>query len=176
MKRRRMTQADLDALNRPPLKRHAAHSTQQGRRKAQHPAPPLETDECRTFIAWTQLVTFQGETIFRRLAKIPNERGKAGAMTAVMVSIGMKPGFPDYVIHTPSGRFHGLYLEAKREGETPKAEQTTWRDDLRRWGYHAEICKGALEMIQAVRAYMDMSGAIADGSFRDNTYLQDGIR
>lgn len=165
-----MTEGELATLQRPRVRRHVAHTTAQGRRKAAAPAP-LETDECRTFIAWTKLVTYLGEPLFDRVVKIPNERGKRGASIAIMVAIGMRPGFPDYDILAPAGRFHGLYLEAKREGETPKAEQTAWRDRLIRYGYHAEVCQTAIELINAVKQYFERAGCVADGSFVDGTRL-----
>lgn len=177
MKRRRLSEADIAALSRPPVKRAVRHKSQQGQRAAQRPRSPSETAECRTFLAWTRLVTFMGESLEVRVVKIPNERGKAGVATAILASIGMRDGFPDYVIHVPviatfvgCHTKHGLYLEAKRvKGGKVDAEQERWRDRLIGWGYHAEICEGALQMIDAVKRYMAMTGATKAGLFVDNT-------
>lgn len=172
MARRRMTPAELAALQRPPVKRATRHSSQQARRAATRPPAPLETDECRTFIAWTRLVHFMGEPLFERVVKIPNERGKAGAAIAVLESIGLRSGFPDYSILAPAGRWHGLYLEAKRiDGSTIDGNQVAWRDKLLRWGYDAVICEGAAQLIQATKRYFSAAGAYADGSFVDGTSI-----
>lgn len=181
MRRRRLSESDLAALSRPPVKRAVRHKSAQGKRAAVRPRSPSETAECRTFIAWTKLVYFDGAPLFDRVVKIANERGKAGVATAILASIGMREGFPDYVIHVPvlqperadypqmRSRF-GLYLEAKRvSGGTVEPEQIAWRDRLRAWGYHAEICEGATAMIHAVKSYMEFTGARASGKFVDNT-------
>lgn len=177
MRKRRLSESDLQALSRPPVKRAVRHKSQQGQRAAQRPRSPSETAECRTFIAWTKLVTFMGEPLDQRVVKIANERGKAGVATAILASIGMREGFPDYVIHVPviatftsCATKHGLYLEAKRvSGGKIDPEQERWRDRLIAWGYHAEICEGALQMIDAVKRYMRMTGATQAGLFVDNT-------
>lgn len=160
-------------------------------------ASALENAECRTFVDWSKLVRWQGEPLWNRLVHIPNERGKAGAMTAILVGLGMRPGFPDYLFPCPVfGRREdqgfdektmlaaGLFIEAKRiVGGKVSADQTMWRDNLLRWGYHAVICAGADEMIDAARAYFRgdiwvSSGRRGDfcrahpGDWQDPTNLQ----
>lgn len=118
-------------------------------------AVPSENDECKAFVGWTRYVRYQGEPLFERLVKIPNERGKRGAMTAILVGLGMKPGFPDYQLLVPLPPFSGLFLEAKRAlGGRVDPEQRAWQARLIRYGYHAEICEGAEQLIDAVRRYM----------------------
>lgn len=172
-KRKRLTADDVANLNQRPIwKRSPKHRNAQGQRAAIKPRAPSETAECRTFIAWTKLVLFEGEPLFERVVKIPNERGKAGVQTAILTDIGMRAGFPDYDLLTPAGKFHGLYLEAKKvSGGVTDAEQIVWRDKLRRWNYHAEICEGAISLIGAVKSYMDMTGATACGQFVDTTRI-----
>lgn len=131
---------------------------------------PSETAECRAFVEWTKLVQFKGRPLFDRLVKIPNERGKRGIMTAILFSIGMRAGFPDYVILAPAGKFAGLMLEAKkRDDYEVSPAQETWRDDLLEFGYHAEICAGAEELIHATQQYFVRTGCEADGSYINRT-------
>jgi hypothetical protein len=130
-------------------------------RRAMLPVP-TETDECKAFIAWTKLVRYRGRPLYDRVVKIPNDRGKRSVFTAIMVAIGMKKGFPDYVILAPmlSGAtlVGGLLLEAKRiKGGKVEAEQLAWLTLLREFGYHAEICAGSVEMVTAVREYMKLA-------------------
>jgi hypothetical protein len=153
----------------PPKIKATAGGRRQGRAVHELPAPS-ETSECLTFVAWTKLVTFQGEPLFDRVVKIPNERGKSGVQTAILFSIGMRAGFPDYAIHAPAGRWHGLYLEAKRRrGGSVDPEQLAWQSKLKRWGYHCEICAGAEALIEATRCYFERAGCVADGSWVDRT-------
>lgn len=177
-RRRALTDQDLAALSRPKVKRAPGHRTAQAQRAAQRPRSPLESSECLTFIAWTKLVYFDDEPLFERVAKIANERGKAGVAVAKLVAMGLRPGFPDYVIHAPviaTPQYvtrHGLYLEGKRvTGGKIDPEQDEWRRRLVRWGYHAEICAGALAMIEATRRYMNLTGASASGRFVDRTRI-----
>ncbi len=134
---------------------------------------PSETAECLAFIGWTQLVFYKGRPLRDRVVKIPNERGKRGIATAILTSIGMAPGFPDYDVLAPAGRWHGLYLEAKkRDGGNVATDQNGWRDLLTEFGYRAEICAGALELIEATKQYFIDAGCVADGSWVDNTRMQ----
>lgn len=173
MSYKRMTAEEVEALNRrnaEAWKRSPAHSTAQSLRGSVRPRAPSETAECRTFVEWTKLVTFHGEPLYERVVKIPNERGKAGAMTAILTSIGMRAGFPDYDILAPAGQWHGLYLEAKKiRGGIVSTDQTQWREKLIRYGYYCEICAGSLELIRATQNYFLAAGAVADGTFIDHT-------
>lgn len=124
--------------------------------KRQHHAAPVasEWQECLRFIEWTRLVRYRDEPLFERLAHIPNERGKAGIAVARLVAIGLKPGFPDYLVLVPLGAYIGLFLEAKRKtGGDIDPAQVLWREKLLSWGYAAGIHAGADQMIAATRAY-----------------------
>jgi hypothetical protein len=125
-----------------------------------------EAQECIAFLDWCALVSFDGVPLIERVVKIPNERNKRSVMTAVLAKLGMRRGFPDYVILVPMADWHGLFLEAKRatRGKVDR-EQEEWRDRLRSWGYAAEICAGASEMIRATRNYFGGSA----GRFVDRT-------
>ena len=122
---------------------------------ARRSANPTEIDECKAFVDWTRYVRYRGAPLFDRLVKIPNERGKAGVMTAILHRIGMKTGFPDYELLVPLSPHAGLFLEAKRAiGGKVNPEQESWRAALIEFGYQAKICAGADELIGAVRDYM----------------------
>lgn len=119
---------------------------------------PTETDECIAFVEWAKWARYRGRPVYERLVKIPNERGKAGAHIVYLERMGMKKGFPDYVLFLPLAPYAGLVLEAKRrKGGAIAPEQIRWRDDLISFGYHAEICRGADELIDAVRRYMRLA-------------------
>jgi hypothetical protein len=119
-----------------------------------------EYDECRTFVDWTQRVRFRGKPLFERIVHVPNERdrhrgkGNAGVHVAKLKAIGVRQGFPDYIVLAHFVTCPGLYLEAKRSrGSKIDPAQIAWRDQLIEWGYEAVICKGADELIKATDAY-----------------------
>lgn len=166
-KRGRWTDEELANLTaRPVIKTAPAHRTQQAKRKA-IVRPALEHQECRTFIAWTRLVLFAGDPLYERVAHVPNEREK-GTQRAMLAAIGVKSGYPDYVIDAPFGEWHGLRIEAKAAAGKPSDAQLAWVDRLTRWKYYAAICHGHMAMVAAVRDYMTVSGAAAAGVFVDN--------
>jgi hypothetical protein len=115
-------------------------------------------------------VRYRGRPLYDRVVKIPNDRGKRSVFTAIMVAIGMKRGFPDYVILAPIhgySQYGGLLLEAKRvKGSKVDDDQLAWRELLTEFGYRAEICAGSVEMIEAVREYMSLA---APGDWSDTT-------
>lgn len=123
------------------------------RERAPRARTPSETSECKVWLEWTTYVVYQGEPLRTRIAKVANERPRS-VMAAVLAAIGVSPGFPDYIIAAPCGRFAGLFLEAKRRKDgSVEPEQIAWRDNLLRWGYHAAICQGAHEMIAETKVY-----------------------
>lgn len=148
----------------------AARAKQMGKPKSRE---ARETDECLTFIEWTRLVRYKGRPLYDRTVKIPNERGKRGASIAILVAIGMRKGFPDYIILAPCGRWAGLFIEAKRAkgGDTDDADQNAWRELLIEFGYEAVICEGAHQMILAVQGYFHRAGCETDGSWTDRTQV-----
>jgi hypothetical protein len=159
----------LDAVVPSPPMSEVLDRLHRGKAGARLPVP-TETSECLAFISWTHMVLFRGRPLFDRVVKIPNERGKAGASTAILASIGMRTGFPDYGILAPTRLWSGLFLEAKRiRGSKISADQEVWRDDLREFGYCARICAGADELIAATREYFVTSGCDRDGTWIDRT-------
>ena len=185
---RRPTLAEVEAMQ---VRNRAAWSAAPAPAEVQHPAPseskprrsvhksvrpshslpvPTETEECQRFIGWTKLVRFRGRPLWDRVVKIPNERGKSGASIGILVSIGMRNGFPDYFIAAPVGIWAGLLLEAKRiKGSDTSDSQVQWQRDLTEFGYYPAICLGADALIAATQRYFDAAGCTADGSFVDPT-------
>jgi hypothetical protein len=72
--------------------------------------------------------------------------------------MGMSPGFPDITIPIPSGGYHGLYIELKREkGGHPTYEQLDWITFLRMKGYFADFAYGFEEAKQIVCKYLALT-------------------
>ena len=68
---------------------------------------------------------------------------------------GVRSGVPDLMIPTPSGGFHGLFVEMKRSsGGTVAKEQKDWMSYLVLKGYKAEVCKGYKEARAVIEFYL----------------------
>lgn len=70
--------------------------------------------------------------------------------------MGVSPGFPDIEIPLPSGRYHGLYIELKRESPKGKLthQQIDWINYLREKGYYADVAYGFKEAQAIVLQYL----------------------
>lgn len=69
---------------------------------------------------------------------------------------GQAKGFPDIMILVPKGKYHGAFLEVKREGEKPRKEQTEWLEELKLQGYKAEWRAGYDECIKFICEYLEI--------------------
>lgn len=69
---------------------------------------------------------------------------------------GVVAGIPDLCIPVPSGKYHGMYIEMKREGKGARVSdrQKEVIAYLRSQGYFAKVCYGASDAIRAIDAYL----------------------
>lgn len=111
---------------------------------------PTEHLEQVTLIAWYRR-TYKNEL----LVAIPNG-GKRHIKTALaMKKEGVSKGFPDMFLPVPNSKFHGLFIEMKRQkGGTLSKEQKAWLEYLNSAGYQAVVCKGFLEAKEVIECYL----------------------
>jgi len=111
---------------------------------------PSEHLEQVTLIAWYRR-TYKNEL----LVAIPNG-GKRHIKTALaMKQEGVSKGFPDLFLPVPNSKFHGLFIEMKRQkGGMLSKEQKEWIDYLNSAGYQAVVCKGFLEAKEVIECYL----------------------
>lgn len=93
-----------------------------------------------------------------RFYAIPNG-GKRNLLEAVKLKrMGMSAGVPDLCIPIPSGSYHGLYLELKREkGGKVSHEQAEWLAFLTEKGYYAQVAKGFEEAKEIILHYFSLT-------------------
>ena len=72
----------------------------------------------------------------------PNEGVRTIASGAKEKKLGLRKGFPDLQLLTPSGVYGMLFIELKSEHGKPTQEQTEYLDYLRSRGYAACLCYG----------------------------------
>lgn len=93
-------------------------------------------------------------------AKLPWRRvkGKRFSPEAMkLIAEGLKKGVPDLSLPYPNKGYHGLYMEAKFGKNKPTPEQEWWLDRLTEYGYLAVPCWGAMEMIEVLKEYLDIT-------------------
>lgn len=84
-------------------------------------------------------------------------------------------GFPDLVIYEPNCRYHGLFIELKREGEklfkkdectykTPHlAEQAAIIHKLKTKGFEARFCIGFNAAVDLIDNYLSSENSLLNG-------------
>ena len=111
---------------------------------------PTEHLEQVTLITWYRR-TFKNEL----LIAIPNG-GKRHIKTALSMKLeGVSKGFPDLFLPVPSSKYHGLFIELKRQkGGIVSKEQKSWLEYLNSVGYQSTVCKGFLEAKEVIECYL----------------------
>jgi hypothetical protein len=72
--------------------------------------------------------------------------------------MGTIAGVPDLCIPIPSGSYHGLYIELKRQkGGKVSSEQSDWLAFLREKGYYAQVAKGFDEAKEMIMHYFSLT-------------------
>ncbi len=117
-------------------------------RRARINDSPLEEVEQRnvvTYCAYANIPCFA----------IPNGGKRSKTEAARMVAQGVRPGVPDLMIPRAAGKYHGLFIEMKREkGSTTTSDQKAWIAALNAEGYYARVCKGFDEARETIELYM----------------------
>lgn len=75
-----------------------------------------------------------------------------------MKRMGVSAGFPDVEIPLPSGPYHGLYIEMKRQkGGRLTIEQEGWLNYLNGKGYMAVVANGFEKAKEIFNHYMSFT-------------------
>jgi len=88
---------------------------------------------------------------------IPNG-GKRGMFEAMRLKrSGVMAGIPDLMIPIACGKWHGLFLEMKKEkGGVVSEAQKYWIGILREQNYKVEVCHGADHAINEIAHYFSL--------------------
>lgn len=93
----------------------------------------------------------------KNLFSVPNGGDRHKIVAAKMKAEGQKSGVPDYILLYPAGDFHGLAIELKSMTGYASREQKDWIERLRKFGYKAEVCRGADRAWEVVKEYLEMA-------------------
>lgn len=88
---------------------------------------------------------------------IPNGGSRHPAEAVKLKKQGVKSGVPDIFIPEPRGRYHGLYIEMKREktGKTSMNQQK-WLHYLQSRGFMTAVCYGFDSARLVIEQYLKM--------------------
>jgi len=110
---------------------------------------PTEYDECKTLVKYLDLRQRLGTVCL--YTHIPNETfTKSWTVKGRNIVMGVRKGFPDYVVITPDDVY---FIEMKRvKGGQVSPEQQDWIELLKHNGLKAKVCYGfdeAKEFLEA---------------------------
>lgn len=112
---------------------------------------PTEDQEQIKLVTW---MTKQGIKFYA----IPNGGKRFMAEAVKFKRCGVISGVPDLCVPIPSGSYHGLYIELKRQkGGVLSITQREWLHFLREKGYYAEVAHGCAEAIEIITHYLSLT-------------------
>ena len=116
---------------------------------------PTESQEQIALFEWARWqIAKHPELEF--LHHIPNG-GKRDKVTAAKLKTeGVSAGVPDICLPAPRGKWHGLYIELKRQrGGKLSEEQKKWLRFLKKQGYFVAACEGWEEARDMIFGYLN---------------------
>lgn len=117
---------------------------------------PTEHASQVAFIQWCRLHERQHPAL-RWIYSCPNGGARHIAVARKLRAEGVRRGVPDLCLPYPTGGYHGLYLEVKREkGGQVSPQQREWIGYLQDAGYFVAVCRGYEELKSAVLMYLGM--------------------
>lgn len=114
---------------------------------------PTEHQEQAALFRWWRIMA-KGETRDLLFA-IPNGGARDPITGRILKDEGVKAGVPDIFLALPRNKFHGLWLEMKRQngGKLSDAQKLMLRL-LAKAGYATAVCRGMEEAARSIRRYM----------------------
>lgn len=111
---------------------------------------PLERDEQLEFIHYINS-HYKGVYVNHSA----NEGSRKPHYVEFLKQMGMRPGHPDIEIMVPNEKYHGLFIEMKRQkGGAVSEAQKKCIAELNANGYRAVVCRGAAEAKKELDEYM----------------------
>ncbi len=92
-------------------------------------------------------------------AKYKGKDGKTYAYSkerAKLVAEGLKKGYPDILLDSAIGIYHGLRIEMKRHPNKPDEDQLKWHTKLRKRGYYVGLCWNYEEARDLLLRYLNL--------------------
>lgn len=113
---------------------------------------PSEHEEQVSFFSEVHLNT-QRYPHWEFIFAIPNGGHRHVVVAAKLKAEGVKRGVPDICIPFPRGRYHGMYIEMKKKGNTTSPKQKEYLVFLESVGYVTVVCYSATEAMKMLKWY-----------------------
>ena len=113
----------------------------------------LESAEQKAVFQWAA-TQYRKHPELRLMYAIPNGGFRNVREASRLKAEGVKAGVPD--IHLPvANRPHiGLFIEMKRKGAKPRANQIEWLTGLAKLGHKCAVCFDWVEAAEVIRGYL----------------------
>ncbi|MBF8793593.1 VRR-NUC domain-containing protein [Pseudomonas monteilii] len=101
---------------------------------------------------------------YKLIYHVPNGGHRVKAVAAKLKGQGVKAGVPDLVLPMARGRYFGLYIEFKAMPpfDAPVSpSQDAYLQALADQGYLAIVCRGNIDAVEAIRAYLLLPATVA---------------
>lgn len=114
---------------------------------------PSEFQECKAFWNWAQFNPAIGEYLIKHC----NENQNKSWFIRALISIGMRPGIPDYQYPVANNKYHGLWIEmkSKKRGSKKGILQEKWIHKLLLINHYATYAYGCDEAIKITLDYIE---------------------
>ena len=115
---------------------------------------PTEEQEQAAVIEWRELMKNQFPDL-EDLIHIPNGGLRSKSEAVRFKRLGVRPGVSDLFLPTPVGKYHGLWVEMKRQkGGKLSPDQKDWLERMNKKGYLAVRANGAEEACDIIYKYL----------------------
>jgi hypothetical protein len=88
--------------------------------------------------------------------KVTNEGKRTAREGMRLKGEGLRPGVPDIFIALPRGPYAGLWIEVKRPGEAPRANQVQMIETLTAQGYRVEVVTSLATFQELINEYLKL--------------------
>lgn len=91
---------------------------------------PTEEEEQQALFKWLEFAANRHPELLLMI-HIPNEGKRSQVAGARLKPVGLRKGVPDLFLPVPKGKYHGLWIEMKRQkGSKTSKEQKNWIEAL----------------------------------------------
>jgi len=101
---------------------------------------------------------------YKLIYHVPNGEHRHKLVAAKLTGQGVKAGVPDLVLPMARGGYFGLYIEFKAKppfDAEVSPSQDAYIQALNAEGYLAIVCRGSIDAVEAIRAYLLQSATVA---------------
>lgn len=115
---------------------------------------PTEAQEQMTLFSWAAMQSGKYPEL-KLLYHVPNGGSRHKAEAGRLRAEGVKAGVPDLCLPVARGKYHGLYIELKRQrGGRASEFQSAWLTALSAQGYKAALCCGWESAAETIIEYL----------------------